>query len=83
MGSSTILAISLGIAVGKIKASGVAGRTFGFTTCGAAKAIRATGGGAGGGGGPIGDTRVINSSRSEIDWGRSSGMISTITINKP
>ena len=87
MGSSTIFAISRGIAVGAINvtASGVTGRTLGSIAFGGvtATAGSSTGGGGEGGGGPIGDTRVINSSRWEMLWGKSNGITRTMTISSP
>jgi hypothetical protein len=83
IGSSTIFAISFGIAVGITKASGATGRIGCFVTRGTAATGISIGGGGGGGGGPIGDTNVIKSSRSGIDCGISNGMRTTARINKP
>jgi hypothetical protein len=49
------------------KAAGVAGKARGFGAWGAATAGASMGGGGGAGGGAIGDTKLINNSRSEID----------------
>jgi hypothetical protein len=83
MGSSMIFATSLGMTIGSTNVSGVTGRTWDCTALGAATTGTSIGGGGGGGGGPIGDTSVINNSRSGIVWGINNGMMSTVKISTP
>lgn len=82
-GWSIIFAISFGITVGMITASGDTLLICIFTTRGAAAAGGCDGGGGGGGGGAMGDSSVIKSSRSESVWGISNGTTSTAAIRNP